>query len=159
MNQPVGPTGPTFSSVLKIQGDRTQWGLRNVPPQDPGWNDGPVVLDIVTPVVGTLILSPARVGSFALTAGIYGNGWHPGGPAQLVSPYLYIPNVTGWTTTSHGYPLAADTNFTELQQSITGAMTTGSTFSVNTEVPLGGGVVILNGAQLPFVVIAEVQTN
>jgi hypothetical protein len=158
MNHPVGPAGPTPASVLKIQGDQTQWGLRTVPPLDPGWNDGPVAIDIITPVAGTLILSPTRVGSFALTAGIYGNGWQPGGPAVLVAPYLYIPNVAGLTTTSPGYPLAADSNLTDLRQSIMDAMTTGSTVSVNVDV-FGGGVVILNGAQLPFAVLAEVQTN
>jgi len=158
MNHPVVQAGPTPASVLKIQGDQTQWGLRTVPPRDPGWNDGPVDIDIITPVMGTLILSPTRIGSFALTAGIYGNGWQPGPPAVLVAPHLYIPAVAGLTTALPGYPLAADYNLTGLRQRIMDAMTTGSTVPVNIDVP-GGGVVILNGAQLPFAVLAEVQTN
>jgi hypothetical protein len=140
MNEPVGQAGLP-ANFLKIQGDPTSWGLRAAPPQD-GWNDGPVAIDIISPVAGTLILSPARAGSFALTPEIWANGWEHGTPIELVSYYLYIPQ----------YDLPT------LQQSIMDAMTTGSTLTVNVDV-LSGGVVILNGAQLPFAVLAEVQIN
>ena len=79
-------------------------------------------------------------------------------PSCACSPYLYIPAVVGLTTTSHGYPLAAQSDLIVLRQSIMDTMTTGSTLPVNVDVP-GGGVVILNGAQLPFAVLAEIQTN
>lgn len=159
MTQPGGQAGPIPLSILKIQGDPTQWGLTTAPQQDPGWNDGPVALGIMSPVAGTLILSPARVGSFALTPGIWGNGWHPGATIDLVSPYLYIPNATGLTSASPGYPLAApDNNLPVLQRRIMDAMTSGSTLQVNVDV-LGGGLVTLNGAQLTFAVLAEVQTG
>ena len=154
MNDPVGQAGLP-ASYLKIQGDPTWWGLRTAPLQDPGWSDTPVAVDILTPVAGTLILSPARVGSFALTPAVYGNGWEHGGPVELVSPHLYIPTTSGLTADSHGYPLAAPSDLTTLQQNIMYAMTTGSTLTVNVDV-LGSGVVTLNGAQLPFAVLAEV---
>jgi hypothetical protein len=157
MNDSVDQAGPP-ASYLKIQGDPTSWALRTAPPEDPDWHD-PVAVDIVHPAAGTLILSPARVGSFALTPEIWGNGWHPGPPIKLVSPYLYIPTTSGMTAASHGYPLAAQySDLPALQRSIMAAMTTGSTLPVNIDV-LGSGVVILNGAQLPFAVLAEVQTN
>jgi hypothetical protein len=156
MNDPVGQTEPP-ASYLKIQGDPTSWGLPTVPPQDPDWNDGPIALDIIRPVTGTLILSPARLGSFALTAGIFANGWV--GTVEILSPHLYIPTASGLKPDTRGYPLAPQyDNLPALQQSIMDAMTTGSTLPVNIDVP-GGGVVILNGAQLPFAVLAEVQIN
>lgn len=157
MNEPVGQAGLP-ANFLKIQGDPTSWTLRTAPPQDPGWSDAPVAIDIIAPVAGTLILSPARVGSFALTPEIWGNGWLHGPPVELVSPYLYVPTISGLTAASHGYPLAAQYDLPALQQSIMDAMTTGSTLPVNVDV-FGGGVVILNGAQLPFAVLGEVQIN
>lgn len=156
MNQPVGQGGLP-ANILKIQGDPTSWTLRTAPPPDPGWH-APVALDITAPLPGTLILSPARVGSFALTPGIFANGWHPDPVINLVSPYLYIPTTGGVTAASYGYPLAADTDLPGLRQRIIDAMTVGITFLVSVNV-LGAGVVSLNGAQLPFAVIAEVQTS
>lgn len=152
MNEPVGQAGLP-ANYLKIQGDPTSWGLSTAPPQD-GWSDTPVAIPISTPIVGTLILSPARAASYALTPEIWANGWEHGPPIELVSRYLYIPTTSGLTTASHGYPLAAQYDLPALQQSIMDAMTTGSTLSVNVDVLSGGGV-ILNGAQLPFAVLAE----
>jgi hypothetical protein len=151
MNDPAGQA-ELPANYLKIQGDPTSWTLRAAPPQD-GWNDGPVAIDITGPVAGTLILSPARAGSFALTPEIWGNGWEHGTPIELASRYLYIPTTSGLTAASPGYPLAAQYDLPALRQSIMDAMTTGSTLPVNVDV-LGGGVVILNGAQLPFAVLA-----
>jgi hypothetical protein len=152
MNEPVGQTGRP-ASFLKIQGDPTWWGLRTAPPQD-GWNDTPVAIDIISPVAGILILSPARVGSFVLAPEIVGNGWVYGGLIELASPYLYIPTTSGLTANSQGYPLAPPyDNLPALQRSIVDAMTTGSTLLANVADPITG-VVILNGAQLPFAVLA-----
>jgi hypothetical protein len=153
MSDPAGQT-ELPASFLKIQGDPTSWGLPTAPPQD-GWNNGPVAIDIITPVTGTLILSPARAGSFALTAGKYNNGWVGGDPIKLATPYLYIPTTSGLKPDTRGYPLAPQyDNLPALQRSIMDAMTTGSTLTVSVNVP-GGGVVILNGGQLPFAVLTE----
>jgi hypothetical protein len=159
MNQPVQAALP--ASYLKIQGDPTHWGLRTVPPQDPGWNDSPVAIDITTPVAGSLILSPARVGSFALFAAtgvVPFNGWAHGGPIELVSLFLYIPTTSGLKAVSSGFPIAAQPDLAALRQSIVHAMTTGTTLKVNIDAS-DGGVVILNGAQLPFAVLADAQRN
>ncbi len=157
MNDPVAEAGLVPASILNIQADPTSWGLRTVRPQDPRW-DGPVAVDIIAPVAGTLILSPARLGSFALTPVIENNGWHPGPPIVIVSPYLYIPTAKGLKTGSAGYPLAAQYHLPDLQRSIIDAMRSASTLAVKIDV-FGGGVVILDGAQLPFAVLAEVQNN
>jgi hypothetical protein len=159
MNEPVGQAElPTY--YLKIQGDPTPWGLDTAPPPD-GWNDGPVAIRIIFPVVGSLILSPAHAGSFLLTGEIDSvpeNGWMNGQPVELVRAYLYIPTAVGLTAHSHGYPLDPQYSLPDLQRKILDAMTTGSLLTVPIDA-LGGGHVILNGAQLPFAVLAEVQTN
>jgi hypothetical protein len=74
------------------------------------------------------------------------------------SQYLYIPTVKGLTAdlASPGYTLAAqyDHQLAALQQDIVAAMDgDGSILAVNVNV-VGGGVVILNGAQLPFAVLS-----
>jgi hypothetical protein len=152
MNHPAGQA-ELAAGYLKIQGDPTSWGLAAAPPQD-GWSDTPVAIPIVTPVAGTLILSPARAGSFAVTLAIYANGWVHGGPIEVASHSLYIPTTSGLAAGSQGYPLATQYDLPTLQQSILDAMTTGSILPVVVDAD-GIGLVILNGAQLPFAVLAE----
>lgn len=152
MNHPADQA-ELVAGYLKIQGDPTSWGLAAAPPQD-GWSDTPAAIPIITPVAGTLILSPAQTGSFALTLAIYANGWLHGPTLQVASPCLYIPTTSGLTADSHGYPLAAQYDLPTLQQSILDAMTTGSMLPVVVDAD-GIGVVMLNGAQLPFAVLAE----
>jgi|HubBroStandDraft_4_1064222.scaffolds.fasta_scaffold142487_2 hypothetical protein len=156
MSIPVANFHP--ASILRIEGDPTSWGLKTVGPEDPGWGDDPVAIAIGAPVDGTLILSPARVSSFALTAAAAHNGWMP---ASLPSGslFLYVPTTTGITTGSvvgSGYVLAPQhDNLHALQRSIMTAMSgAGSTLALKVDV-IGGGVVILNGAQLPFAVVAQ----
>lgn len=157
MNHPAGPA-ELVAGYLKIQGDPTSWGLAAAAPQN-GWSDTPVAIPIITPVAGTLILNPARVGSFALTLAIYANGWiHGDEPVPVPSHNLYIPTTSGLSTHSNGYPLGLQADLPTLQQSILDAMTTGSMLPVGVEAD-GIGMVILNGAQLPFAVIAEAQSN
>jgi hypothetical protein len=150
MNQVASFNPPT---ILRIEGDPNLWGLTRSRTQDPGW-DGPVALEIGAPVNGRLILSPACMGGFSLTYNDAKNGWHPADlPAG--SLFLYIPTATLLTGASSGYTLAAEyDNLDALQARIMGAMSAGSTLALNQNV-VGGGVVVLNGAQLPFVAIAE----
>jgi hypothetical protein len=143
---------------LKIQGDPTPWGLAAPPPD--GWNDRPVHIPIIYPVVGSLILSPAQVGSFVLTGEIDSlphplNGWMNGMPIEIVSHHLYIPTPSGLTAGSHGYLLHRHVSLPDLQRGILDAMTMGSLFTVPIDA-LGEGDVILNGAELPFAVLVEV---
>jgi hypothetical protein len=154
MNSPTGTTiQPT--SKLYIGGDPTRWGLRNIVPQNPGWN-GPVALAIVAPVVGTLVLSPARAGSLALLDPDWlGNGWVP---AAVEIPKLYVPTGTALTAQNAStllYPLAAPDNDTQaLIQKLTDAMSgTGKTVTVALGTGIGG-VAVLNGAVLPYAVVA-----
>jgi hypothetical protein len=152
-NTPSVTTGPIPASILQIQGDPTKWGLRDDGPEDHDWTI-PVPLQIIAPVTGTLVLSPTRVGSLSLVPPLPGDGWMPA--FTLIAPHLYIPTPTGMTAGSPGYLLAPpDNNLATLQQNIINAMSgDGSSLTVHINV-YGGGVVVLDGAQLPFAVLGQ----
>jgi len=138
-------------SFLQISGDPTQWGLREAVPTDPGWS-GPVSLPIILPVEGTLVLSPANVGGMALSYPDEQNGWMP---AAMTAPQLYIPTTTGLKGSGDGYPLAApDNDPPALIDKLLTAMRDGSTVSVARDI-VRGGVVMINGAVLPFAVVMQ----
>lgn len=142
-------TGTRPASILYIEGNPTPWGLRDVRPENPGWT-GPVSLPITVPVVGTLVLSPARVGGLALVDPDWHNGWVP---MTVAAPQLYIPSGTALTSALL-YPLAPPDDDTEsLTEKLLGAMRTGSTITIALAL-VGGGVVVVNGAVLPFAVVA-----
>jgi hypothetical protein len=145
MSNPTGtPVRP--ASILYIEGGPTEWGLRDVGPENPGWAD-PVSLPIVVPVEGTLVLSPAKVGGLALVDPDWHNGWVP---ATVAAPQLYMPSGTSLAA----YPLAPPDDDTEaLVERIMTAMRTDSTITVALGI-VGGGVVLLNGAVLPYVAVA-----
>ncbi len=147
--------GAVPASVLHIQGDGTAWGLATVGPHEPAWRDSPVEIDIIAPVAGTLILSPARVGSYALVPPVAGDGWMPA--FSLPGPTLYIPTPQGLTPKEPGYlvTLRHDQQLRTLQQDIVNAMSGAGSRLVVDLAWMGGGVAILNGAHLPFVVVSS----
>jgi hypothetical protein len=150
MNNPVGNFHA--QTILQIEGDPNLWGLATLQTQDPGW-DRPVAIEIGAPVEGRMILSPAC--SFSLTYNDAKNGWHPAIILPTGSLFLYISTATVLEDASSGYILAPQyDNLDALQESIMDAMRTPSTLALNLGT-VGGGVVILSGAQLPFAVIAE----
>jgi hypothetical protein len=95
---------------------------------------------------GTLILS-SRAAVSAMLAGA-GNAI-PSGAVPVSPAYLYLPSATGLNPEKPGYALPEGTNLAELQAQIAAAMTQQTTCTVE----YSGGVLLLNGATLPFVVI------
>jgi hypothetical protein len=145
-------TGVFPTSILQIQGDPTLWGLADTVAEDPHWRE-PVAIKVVAPVRGTLVLSPARAGSFSLVGPDDRDGWMPA--VEPVFAHLYIPTVQGLTTASPGwYYLASGTDLEDLRHKIMAAMREGSFLTVPVEA-VGGGIVVLNGAQLPFAVLGR----
>ena len=140
------------ASILQIQGDPTSWALRDTSADDPHWRE-PVAIEIVAPVKGTLVLSPARVGSFSLVRPDDHDGWMPA--VEPVFPHLYTPSPNGLTTASPGYALAPpDDEIPALTTKLIDAMS-GPGKRVTVQISaVGSGVVVLNGAQLPFAVVA-----
>jgi hypothetical protein len=81
------------------------------------------------------------------------NGWMP---AAVTAPQLYIPTTTGLKGAGDGYPLAApDNDPPALVEKLLRAMREGSTVSVARDIVLGG-VVMINGAALPFAVVMQI---
>ena len=146
------PASAAPKSILYIEGDPTAWGLRDVAPEFPDWDSTPTALAVIGPLVGTLVLSPVRVGSFVLLPPPAGDGWAPA--QQSAAPFLYLPSATGLPATSPGYTLGAlNRDLPGLQADIMNAMVESTYLPVQVTGAGGTGVVVLNGGVLPFVVI------
>jgi len=155
---------PLPTSSLQVEGDPTLWGLQEADTPAPPWLTAgdPVALAVITPLQGTLLLAPRRAGSFLLyplsPPGIPPpGGWVP--CIKLRSPYLYLPSTTGVAADSPGYMLAPGANLEQLLQDILAAMGTGDLLPVSVSIGADRGTVMLNGAQLPFVVLAEAEED
>jgi len=144
--------------VLRVQGDPTSWGLSELDIAEPAWLTAgdPVALAVVTPLAGTLLLAPGRAGSLALSPVPPGGGWVP--CVKLPSPYLYLPSPAGVLAHAPGYVLAGpDTDLASLQQAILAAMHDSTLLTVTVNDNGNQGVVLLNGAQLAFAVLAQAE--
>lgn len=134
--------------ILRIESDPTMWVLRD--PIDAGQLTGlgePLAIQVTRPLEGTLLLSlGAAAGVALLDPGPA--GWMPG-HIMLPAPVLYLPSPAGPTDTNHGYALPASADRAQLERDITAAMSGGTALPVD----LAGGVVVLNGAALPFAVL------
>ena len=145
---------PPPASILCVQGDPTQWGLsaRVIA----GLNDGdPLALGVITPLTGTLLLAPRRAGSLFFHPMPGETGWVP--CVKLPAPYLYLPSTTGLAAHSPGYVLAPGTNLETLQEEIMTAMREGTTLTVSASLGGSAGTAVLNGAELPFAVLADAE--
>lgn len=161
MTSPVSLTVlPAPKSLLRVAGDPTEWGLRDAAVPAPPWlsTSNPVALAVATPLSGTLLLAPGRAGSFTLSPvgqsspSIF--SWIP-----CPVPYLYLPATTGPTAQQCGYALAPGTDMGTLQRQILTAMADSSQLPVDITVGDASAMVVLNGANLPFVVLTEPQAN
>ncbi len=152
---PITENLPFPQSFLRIGGDPTIWALdeTSLAVSPKLLADGPAALSVVKPVAGTLLLAPRLAGSIVLTPVPPAGGWVP--CAKLASPYLYLPSPAGIATNSPGYMLAgADTDLKAVQEAITAAMSGSTRLTVNVTLDGTGSIVVINGAQLPFVVLA-----
>lgn len=150
------PTPVSAGTFLYVGGDPTEWQLANPEPVPPPWRDSgdPVALAVVRPVFGTLVLAPRRAGNIALLAAMFDHPWIPAG---LLLPHIYVPTPTGVGPGQPGYSLAAGTDLPELEESIKAAMRDGTTLELTVSGLSGDGVLVLNGAVLPFVVLCPVS--
>jgi hypothetical protein len=154
---PVAEHLPPPNSFLLVEGDPTVWGMNETDVVSPSWlTDGePVELTVVTPLSGALLLAPRRAGSLVLYPDLPHGGWIP--CTSLPSPYLYLPSTTGVAMQTPGYRLGPDTNINTLKQEILTAMRTGTLLKVSVSIGPSVGTVLLNGAHLPFVVLADAE--
>jgi hypothetical protein len=125
-------------------------------PVDPGWGADPVEIDVIGPLEGTMVLAPRRPGSLVLTPPPPGDGWVPA--QKMVAPYLYVPTPAGLPSTAPVYWLALpwSEDLPGLRARIAAAMQANETFAVPISAA-GPGVVVLNGGQLTFAVVGDVE--
>ena len=70
-----------------------------------------------------------------------------------VLPVCHLPTASGPSAESHGYVLASPVDLTGLASKISAAMNASSQLTIELGSGLTAGVLVLNGATLPFVVL------
>jgi hypothetical protein len=116
----------------------------------------PITIQVTAPMQGTLILNPRAAGTVVLTLPISPRGWNPSGGGIGTAPLLYVPSVTGPTRSNPGYLLSQSYEMAVLQRDIEAAMSSGTLLSLQQEAGAPDkGVVVLNGAILPFAVLTR----
>jgi hypothetical protein len=147
-------------TFVRIGTDPTVWVLENTDPNTVAAQlsqaTGPVVLPIVGPLQGNLVVSPSAAATISVQSPSPTHTWHPSHIALPQWSVLYLPSLTSPTQDSPGYPLAPGTDLAAQEQDIIAAMSGGTVLSVQVA-DIQGGVVLLNGAVLDFVVLAQVQ--
>jgi hypothetical protein len=139
-----------MSDYLRIEGDPTIWQLDQ--PVDISQRTGETIsLAVKKPLIGTLLLS-RRVASVAAFNEPDVDG---GVPNDVVIPVsaIYLPTASGPSAESHGYVLASPVDLTGLASKISAAMNASSQLTIELGSGLTAGVLVLNGATLPFVVL------
>lgn len=154
MNEQVPERSTMPRSILRIAGDPTPWALDIEPVSQP-WSQGsdPVALKVIRPLDGTLVLSPRRSAVFTLAHPGPEGTWIPCRVRQ-VRPTLYFPSPTGFRVDSPGYALSRETDLSVLQQRIEAAMREGTILTIDVTTETGGGIAVLNGAELSFAVLS-----
>jgi hypothetical protein len=145
---------------LRIGTDPTGWVLESASPDTVAAQlsqaTGPVVLPIVDPLQGNLVVSPSAAATISVTRPSPLHGYHPSHIAVARWPVLYLPSPSSPTQDSPGYPLEPNTDLAALEQHIIAAMTGRTVLSIQVA-DIQGGVVLLNGAELGFAVLAQVH--
>jgi hypothetical protein len=146
-----------MSQLMWIEGDPNVWRLRDdVGEADLTGSREPLHLEVLSPLAGTLLLSPkasvALYDTLSSRHPVYPNGFIP-----LEPPMLYLPSMTVLKTRDSAYPLEfallPDTNLERLEREIAAAMTRSTVHKVQFDSVDETGVLVLNGATLPFVVL------
>jgi hypothetical protein len=144
---------------LQIGTDPTGWVLQDANEDavagELAQATGPVVFPVAAPLQGRLVLSPRCAATVSLRRPPSVGGAHPTGATGPTRPVMYLPSVTAATQESPGYALDPGTDLAALEQDIVAAMTGGTRISLQMSTLSGGGLLVLNGAVLDFVVLAQ----
>lgn len=145
---------------LQIGTDPTAWILENADPDAVAAQlsqaTGPVVLPVVGPLQGNLVVSPSAAATISVQKPSPTHSLHPSHIALPRWPVLYLPSPTGPTHVTPGHLLDPNADLAAQEQDIIAAMS-GRTFLSIQIADIPGGVVLLNGAVLDFVVLARVH--
>jgi hypothetical protein len=134
-------------SCIQIEGDPTKWWIAEEFPTSELNAGQPLTVTSLAPVEGILVLSAKSATVAVLNA--------PSGtpPAALSIPgeIIYVPTATGPSAGHVGYVLAGDVDTGSLSSQIAASMHSGQRQTIALE---GGGTLVLNGATLPFALLA-----
>jgi hypothetical protein len=148
---------PETRVLLQIGIDPTVWLLAASQDEVANATD-PAAWRVVYPVEGRLVLSPRSAGSLVVLPAPPGGGPGGGRPHGGHPTDIHLPSVTARTVSSHGHSLeerdlTADAE--ELERKILTAMADRTRLTLPLSSGTGGGVLVLDGATLPFIVIVR----
>jgi hypothetical protein len=140
--------------TLRVNADPAQWTVSGTDPvslaEEIAAAAGPLVIPVLEPVRGRLILSARAAGSVAVAESPErGTGWIP---SDVNAPYslLYVPGAPEGDAAAPGFSVPPSVDVHACEQSIVKAMREGTTVSVAMTDGVRDGVIVLNGATLPF---------
>jgi hypothetical protein len=143
---------------LRIEGDPTIWVLAEPTATNPlSSTDETLSIAVSSPLAGTLLLSRKSAASVVLFEGV-GGGIGPTDASLLGTPVLYLPSPTGLSNGTPVYALPPATDLAELATGITAVMTSGTSYAIEFGNAASGGLLVLNGGALPFVVLCPASS-
>jgi hypothetical protein len=121
----------------------------------------PVVADVISPLVGRLVLSPKAAGSVVILQPSGGGltwqpfDWNPGGAIKPSGPVVYLASPAGPFAGTSRYTVSADLNAQGVEQDVIAAMSddTKRILTLPVSGPAGTGMLVVDGATLPFAVV------
>lgn len=143
---------------LRIEGDPTIWRLAQLVDISQ-WTGETISETVTAPLSGTLVLSRrvasvAAFNEFDVMGGVPNDAVIQTAAINLATSSIYLPTSSGPSAGSHGYVLPSSVNLAKLAAEISAAMGAGSQLTIPLgSGPVGGAVVVLSGAALPFVVL------
>jgi hypothetical protein len=148
-------------TIVRIGSDPTDWVVPDASYQSVatqlGQATGPVKLPVTAPLTGTLVLSHRAAGSVALLGPPGGtvfetHDWNPGHEAAPSAPRVYLASSAGPGQGSL-YAVSSNVNSDAAVQEIVTAMTGNTVLTLQVYDSSGSGVLLINGAALPFAVV------
>lgn len=151
-----------MTTRIRISGDFNVWTLNeSIGLAQLAKSDNLRTHSVKSPLSGTMLLSAKGAASFTLLPPGGGTtspaGWIPGDVAMM-TPHLYLPSGSPQAARDDLYPLVG-VDLSSLKAQITKAMANGSETTVHFGGAHDGPGVLLNGAELTFVVITEPITR
>jgi hypothetical protein len=150
---------------MLVSGDPTVWTLAQPVAASPLSQLGDVVqIAVAGPLTGSLLLSGRSAASVVvfnpspLDQPSGGGEVIPSG-VEPATPAIYLPSSTGPALGATLYGLPSITNLTTLGNNIAAAMSAGSSLTIDYGTAAVGGVLTLNGATLPFVVLCPMTPS
>ncbi|MBV9094296.1 MAG: hypothetical protein JO132_10535 [Streptosporangiaceae bacterium] len=106
-------------------------------------------------VIGGIVSAAGQVigGILSPPGEIKPEGVHPTGVGMPTGPAVYLPSPIPATLSLPGHLLASGSELPTTVESIRAAMANGTSVTLALSVASGGGVLVLNGATLAFVVL------